>query len=131
MLSATHPAQTIPCKIKTNASVDQSGGVASLCAYYLEHWCTVAGNGISFNKHSLKHCSGNTVGSSYSSLSAAEAACRTNSHCTGVYDSNCDNRGSFYLCNSAALQTSSGSCVYTKSNGASMHTHARKRSPDT
>ena len=70
-------------------------------------------------KQSRKHCNGNTVGSTYSSLSAAEAACLTNSQCTGVYDDNCDNRGSFYQCNSAALQTSTSSCVYTKSNGVS------------
>ena len=71
--------------------------------------------GISFAKHPLKHCSGNTVGGTYSSLSTAKAACESNSKCTGVYDSSCDNSGSFKLCNSAALKTSSSSCVFMKS----------------
>ena len=67
-----------------------------------------------WTKRSLKHCQGNTVGSASFSLSAAKAACRANSQCTGVYDSGCDNSGNFYQCDSAALQTSSSSCVYTK-----------------
>ena len=45
--------------------------------------------GTSFTKHSLKHCSGNTIGPAYSSLSAAEAACSANSKCSGVYDNRC------------------------------------------
>ena len=52
--------------------------------------------------------------SASSSLSAAETACCANSQCIGVYDSGCDNSGNFYQCDSAALQTSSSSCVYTK-----------------
>ena len=75
--------------------------------------------GTSWVKQSLKHCSGNTVGSAYSYLSAAQAACSTNSQCSGVYDSGCDNSGSFYQCDSASLQTSSSSCVYTRSGTGS------------
>ena len=67
-----------------------------------------------WTKQSLKHCSGSTVGSAYSSLSAAEAACSTNSKCSGVYASSCASSGSFYQCDSNSLQTSSFSCVYTK-----------------
>ena len=72
--------------------------------------------GTTWVKQSLKHCSNfGFDGNKYSSLSAAQAACSTNSQCSGVYDSRCDNSGSFYQCDSTSLQTSSTSCVYTKS----------------
>ena len=71
--------------------------------------------GATYAKQSRKHCSGQTTGSSYNSLSAAQAACKSNQGCAGVYDSNCDGRAPYYMCKTGiTYSTSSRSCVYTK-----------------
>ena len=46
--------------------------------------------------------------------SGAETACKSNTACTGIYDSGCDGSGDWFQCNSAAYDTSSSSCIYTK-----------------
>ena len=71
--------------------------------------------GYGWTKMSQKHCGSQHGITAYHSLHAAKKACvSTNPPCRAVYDSQCDGRGNFYLCNrDATLQSSSvHSCVY-------------------
>ena len=70
-----------------------------------------------WNKQALKHCSGETLGSSYNTLASARSACVSRNGCTGVFDSGCDGLGNFFMCNAKAYATSSSSCVYAKPSG--------------
>ena len=69
---------------------------------------------VTYQQRNLKHCASNDYGS-YLTLTLAQSACSSDSNCRGVYDTSCDNSGSFYLCPiSADLKISSRSCVYEK-----------------
>ena len=66
-------------------------------------WIRVAG----------KHCSHARHPRAYSSLKQAQLACMLHESCSGVYDTNCDGKGSLFLCRlGVALATSAKSCVY-------------------
>jgi len=73
-----------------------------------------------------KHCSGNSFSKTYPDLQTAQTACEQlgSKWCAGVYDSGCDNKGSFKLCMSGkALENSKfSSCVYTPKFGAPEQT---------
>ena len=74
---------------------------------------------IEFEKLPWKSCDSDAYGS-YSTLDMARSACISDSACQGVYDSKCDDVGTFKLCpRTAALTESSASwasCVYSKGN---------------
>merc|ERR1712176_1377167 len=66
-------------------------------------------------KATKQHCSGSTHGTTFSSLSEAEKFCLQQgpTRCSGVYDSSCDGKGSYYACLVKPFSSSSmGSCVY-------------------
>ena len=72
------------------------------------------GNDVGYNRRHKKQCAGSEYGK-YLTLSQAQSACDLYLNCTGVYDANCDNSGSFSLCPiSADLYTSFTSCIYIK-----------------
>ena len=76
-----------------------------------------------YTKQSRKHCAHHTTGSSYASLSAAQAVCTAFNlgGCSGVYDSGCNGRGSYKLCVTGyTYSTSSSSCVYKKPTGTRL-----------
>jgi hypothetical protein len=67
----------------------------------------------------LKHCaSSKAVSTSYSSKQAAATACNANTGCYGIYDSGCNDSGSWYQCKAESTWlTSRSSCVYKKTAG--------------
>ena len=87
-----------------------------------------------FSKVPNKFCS-SKLASTYSSQSAAEAACATLSNCSAIYDQGCDGTDGtgatrLSLCHSAALLqfSSQGSCVIIKyKTRAAVPTHAPTR----
>ena len=69
-----------------------------------------------WTKITRKHCANTKHGTSFSTLTAAQAFCLRQgpSACSGVYDGSCDGKGSFYACKVGAFDSSSiGSCIYT------------------
>jgi hypothetical protein len=75
--------------------------------------------GTYWTKHSAKHCaSDKSHEQSYPTKEAAQAACMGYASCFGVYDGNCDNSGSFYLCQQPSTWDVSTadppSCVFEK-----------------
>ena len=94
--------------------------------------CTWVGAGsASYAKQANKHCSKNTTGSTFTSLSAAKDACTSSKICSGVYDNGCDGKNSFKMCQTGIVYGPSSSkfssCVYRKSNGTCVVMHARAR----
>lgn len=72
---------------------------------------------VSWEKEEDTHCySSRDVSVVYSTLNDAETACAADSDCSGVYDNNCDNSGSFYKCmgDDDRWHASMSSCVYRK-----------------
>ena len=68
-----------------------------------------------YKKLTNKYCS--RKHGSFGTLVKAQADCKTDTNCYGVYDPRCDNLGSFSLCdlNNKAVYTSRvGSCIYEK-----------------
>ena len=65
-----------------------------------------------------KHCNNNKY-DPYESLAEAEDKCTNDGNCRGVYDSGCENRGDFYLCEVGSYEfgDSTDSCVYEKNYG--------------
>merc|ERR1712048_545536 len=63
----------------------------------------------------MGHCASSRHPQPYPNLKEAADAClKLGSTCTGVYDSGCNNVGSFYLCKPGRdLSASSISCVHT------------------
>jgi len=78
----------------------------------------VGGSGTSGDqwvKHTKKHCAAHTLRQTYYNLASAEKACAATDKCDGVYDSGCDGRGYYKLCDDEhVLATSSVSCVYSQ-----------------
>lgn len=74
---------------------------------------------IELEKLPWKSCDSDAYGS-YSTIEKARSACISDSACQGVYDSKCDDVGTFKLCPRAAALTESSpswaSCVYSKGN---------------
>ena len=69
-----------------------------------------AGN---YKKYTSHYCT--TTIRSYSTLYQAKATCDRDYACKAVYDSSCDNRGTFSTCKSAiGSRSNSGSCMYQK-----------------
>jgi len=74
-------------------------------------------NGITWVKETRKHCyPTRDTSQPFNTVEAAEAACAGDAACYGVYDNNCDNAGTVYMCNGEASTwpTSHRSCIYKK-----------------
>merc|ERR1711937_167684 len=69
---------------------------------------------MSWAKNTKKHCLNTKHTGNYASLFKAQEAClKLGSKCSGVYDSSCDGKNSFYTCTTAKWATSTSSCVYS------------------
>lgn len=83
---------------------------------------TDIGNG-DYVKKTKKHCAREKLGGrdgEATNLWVAKDKCSSNPKCGGVYDSSCDNKGTFYLCKKGFTESkSSSSCVYLKSGNGS------------
>merc|ERR1712076_32823 len=67
-----------------------------------------------WNKVIKKHCLNSKHAKKYQFLADAQKACLgLGNKCSGVYDSSCDDKGTFYACTTAKWSTSSSSCIYT------------------
>ena len=70
-----------------------------------------------YEKHVQKHCDSSKYGD-YNTLTLAQSACNSDKNCRGIYDSGCDNSGTFVLCPiSNDLETTTItniSCVFEK-----------------
>ena len=69
-----------------------------------------------WTKITRKHCANTQLGTSFSTLTAAQAFCLQQgpSACSGVYDDSCDGKGGFFACRVGGYSPSSlGSCIYT------------------
>jgi len=69
-------------------------------------------------KNAKKHCLNTKHTGNYATLAKAQEAClKLGSKCSGVYDSSCDGRNTFYTCTTAKWATSTSSCVYSPQGG--------------
>ena len=67
-----------------------------------------------YKKLSLKHCNTNKYGS-YTTLNLAKLACLSDANCRGVYDTGCNDKDEYTLCDgSRGFDKSGSSCVYEK-----------------
>ena len=82
------------------------------------------GNAIEYEyeRRNMIHCANDGYGR-YSKLSLAKSDCDLDPKCRGVYDSNCDNSNTFYLCPvSVPLESTwRTSCVYEKIGSEYLH----------
>jgi len=82
--------------------------------YKLDTGVAHLSSGSGYIKNELKQCWNDKYGS-YVSMADAKWACNYDSNCKGVYDTDCDGKGTYHLCPNDATYVDSGkSCIYDK-----------------